>query len=118
MKKSTKAVLLSALVFPGTGHFLLKKYIPGVIIAGTAIFGLYVLIAGAVEKALQIAEKIQSGEVQPDVAAIAELVSKQPAGADAQLINIATAALVIAWLLGIIDSYRLGRLQDQDASLN
>ncbi len=63
MNKPMKAALLSAFVFPGVGHFLLKKYIPGTVLAGTAFAGLYLLIAKTVETALQIAEKIQSGEV-------------------------------------------------------
>lgn len=113
MKKSTKAVLLSALVFPGAGHLLLKKYIHGAILAGTASYGLYFLISRMIEKALQIAEKIESGEVQPDLAVITELVSSQSTGAEARSLNIATAALIISWLIGIVDSYRVGRAKDK-----
>ena len=113
MSKATKAALLSALVFPGTGHFLLKRYITGVVLAATSFAALYLLIAKAVEKALLISEKIQSGEVQLDVAAITELISRQTTGPEAQLLNIATAVFVIAWLIGIIDSYRVGWGQDK-----
>ena len=109
-----KAALLSAFVFPGVGHFFLKKYVLGTVLAGTAFTGLCFLIAKTVERALQIAEKIQSGEVQLDTVTIAELVSKQPTGTEAQLLNIATAVLVISWLMGIVDSYRVGRTQDKD----
>ncbi len=113
MNKPMKAALLSAFVFPGVGHFLLKKYIPGAVLAGTAFAGLYFLIAKTVERALQITEKIQSGEVQLDVGTITELVSKQATDTEAQLLSIAAAVLFISWLIGIVDSYRVGRAQDK-----
>jgi hypothetical protein len=110
MNNSMKAALLSAFIFPGAGHFFLKKYISGAVLVATAFAALYLIISNAVERALQIAEKIQSGEVQLDVAAIAELVSKQPTGTGTQVLNIATAVLFISWLIGIVDSYRVGRV--------
>ncbi len=94
MKKSTKAALLSAFVFPGVGHIFLKKYISGVALVGVSVAALYYLIAKTVERALEITEAIQRGEVQLDVTAIAELVSKQSIGTDAHLLNIATAASI------------------------
>ncbi len=112
-----KAALLSAFVFPGVGHFLLKKYIPGAVLAGTAFAGLYFLIAKTVERALQITEKIQSGEIELDAATIAELASTQAIGTEAQLLNIAVAILFISWLIGIVDSYRVGRAQDKNADV-
>jgi hypothetical protein len=51
------------------------------------------------ERALQIGEKIQSGKVQIDVAVITGSISKQPAGTDAQLLNVVWAVLIIAWLI-------------------
>ncbi len=113
MKKSTKAALLSAFVFPGVGHIFLKKYISGVALVGVSVAALYYLIAKTVERALEITEAIQRGEVQLDVTAIAELVSKQSIGTDAHLLNIATAAFLICWLIGIIDAYRVGCVQDK-----
>jgi len=118
VNKSTKAALFSAFVFPGAGHFFLKKYISGTVLAGTAFAMLYFIITNLLKKALQISEKILSGEVQLDIAAIIELVSRQPVGTDAQLLNIATTVLIISWLIGIIDSYRVGRGQDKDAEAN
>lgn len=114
MKKAMKAALLSAFIFPGVGHFLLKKYIPGVILAGAAFAGLYFLIVKSVETALQITEKLQSGEIQFDAATISELVSEQTAGTESLLLDIALAVLLISWLIGIVDSYRVGRALDQN----
>jgi len=118
MKKSTKAALLSALVFPGVGNFYLKRYISGAVIAGAALMALYVLISNAVHRALEIVDKLQRGEIQPDMAVITELVSKQPAGTEALLINIATVVLILSWIIGMVDAYRCGRLQDGGAVSN
>jgi len=114
VKKSTKAVLLSAFVFPGAGHFFLRKYISGIVLVGASFAGIYIMISKTIERALEITEKIQSGDIRPDVAAIAEMVSKQPTGADAQLLKYATAVLGICWLIGIIDSYRVGCVRDKN----
>ena len=113
MKKSTKAVLLSALVFPGAGHILLKKYMTGVALVGVSFAAVWYLVSTTVEKSLQIVEQIQSGYVQPDVASIMELASKQETGTEADLLDIATYVLIICWLIGIIDSYRVGRVRDK-----
>ena len=113
MKKSMKAALLSAFVFPGVGHIYLKRYIPGVVLVGASLAGIYYLTSNAIERSLQIVGKIQSGDVPLDVTAITELVSKQSTGTEAQLLDIATTVIFICWIIGIIDSYRVGRGQDK-----
>jgi len=112
MKKSTKAVLLSALVFPGSGHIYLKKYITATVLLSAALGSLYYLITKAVERAMQIAEKIKNGEVQLDVVVITELVEKPLSASETQAQFIATSILIICWLAGIIDTYRIGRKQN------
>lgn len=91
----------------------LKKYIPGVILVGTSLGAIYYMISKTIESALQIVEKIQSGVVQPDVAAIIEFTSKQSADSESSLLDIATAVFIICWLIGIIDSYRIGCIRDK-----
>ena len=115
MKKSIKAALLSALLFPGVGHVFLKRYIPGVVLIGASFSGIYYLTSKMVERALQITDKILSGDIQMDAAAIAELVSKQPIDAEAYLVNIAAAVFFICWIIGTIDAYRVGRVQDKES---
>ena len=114
MKKSTKATLISAFVFPGAGHIYLKKYTPVFLLAVTSLAGTYYLISKMVETALQIVEKIQLGHVQADVASINQLLSNQSTGTESQLLSIATIAIIICWIIGIIDSYRIGRGQNKN----
>ena len=114
MKKSIKAALLSALVFPGAGHIYLKKYKSSVILIGASLFGLYYIISNVVEKSLQIVEKIQSGVVPLNATTVSELLSKQTSGAEAQLLDVATVVIIVCWLVGIIDSYRVGGAQGKN----
>lgn len=115
MTKSTKAALFSAFIIPGAGHFFLQRHLRATILASTSLIALYILISKAIEKALILRDKILSGEVEPHIATIMELVSKQSEGADASLINLATLVLIIVWLVGVIDAYRIGRIQDRNA---
>lgn len=112
-----KAALLSAFVFPGVGHIYLKRYIPGMVLIGASLAGIYYVISKAVERSLQIVEKIQSSDVPLNVTAMTELVSKQPTGSEAQLLDIATIVIFICWLIGIIDSYRVGCRQDKNEQI-
>lgn len=70
------------------------------------------------EQAFAISDKILSGETQLDIQAITEQVAQQSGGADAQLLNVATIALCLCWLIGIIDAYRIGRIHDKKDTLS
>jgi hypothetical protein len=114
MQKSVKAALLSGFVFPGVGHFFLKRHMAGAALVCTAVASLYLVVSYAVQRALTIAEKIQRGEVRADIESITEMVSRHPAGAEAEHYNIALLVFAVTWLFGIVDSYRVGRSQDNE----
>ena len=116
MSKSLKAALLSALVFPGIGHFSLKKPLQGSLLSGIAIVCLYFLLAAVVDIAQGLSVKIQSGEIPFDVTTINELVHQQLAGNDGQLVNIPSLLLMICWVVGVIDAFRIGWSQDKTAA--
>jgi hypothetical protein len=119
MSQSLKAALFSAFVFPGSGHFLLKKPVHGSLLAGVSILCIWALLSTALEKAQEISLKIQSGEIPLDIGRITEAVSKQVVAGSTQLTDFATYLLLICWLLGIVDSYRVGRLKDKaDSTLD
>ena len=114
MSKSIKAALLSALVFPGAGHFYLKRYLAGLLLTGATFAAIYFMISSTVQRAFEISDKILRSNAQLDIASITQAASQNSAGADTQLLNIATAAITICWLIAIIDSYRSGRLADNN----
>lgn len=111
MKQATKAVLLSALVFPGAGHFYLKRWIEGVLLSGAAACALYFIFAVAWDTALAITEKIQSGAVPADPLVISDLVSQQ-LQASAQTTSTATIVLTACWVIGMAGSYWSARKRD------
>jgi hypothetical protein len=113
MKKSIKAVLLSALIFPGAGHFYLKKTAVGFVFLSLCLVCLYLIITASVEIALDIANQIQSGEIPPEVENISTLVSARSASTDYAYLGYVWPALISIWLIAIADSYRVGRHQDK-----
>lgn len=113
MNRSTKAALLSALVLPGAGHFYLKKTLIGFVLACLSLLCLYFIISNAVEMALQILHQIESGEVPPDIAVISSLVSEQSAYSKNKTLDYLWPALIIIWIVGIVDAYRQGRQQSK-----
>lgn len=113
MRKSIKAVIFSALVFPGTGHLVLKKYISGILLSGITLFCLFSLFSKLFSITQDLSTKIQSGEISADVGQLTELVSQQLTEGDAQAISIPTIVIFVCWIVGIIDSYRVGLNQDK-----
>jgi hypothetical protein len=113
VRKSLKAALLSALVFPGAGHFSLHKPVQGALISAVAFVCLYFLLTTAVDIAQQLSVKLQKGEVPFDVAKIDEMVAGQLAAGEGSGTNIASLLLLVCWLVGIVDSFRIGWLQDR-----
>jgi len=116
MRQSLKAALFSAFVLPGSGHFLLKKHVQGALLSGVTFLCIWALLSTALEMAQEISLKIQSGEIPLDISRITDEVTKQTTGGGTQLADIATYLLVICWLVGIVDSFRVGRLLDKDDS--
>lgn len=112
MKNSTKAALLSCFVLPGAGHLYLKRYRFGLLLSVCAVAAVYFIASSAVQTALEVVEKIQGSGVALDADAIAELVSQQSRAGE-ESTNTAMTALAILWLIGIFDSYRVGRVLDK-----
>jgi hypothetical protein len=112
MKKSVKAALLSALVFPGVGHFLLKRYARGLVLFVLTVLALVFVGNHTMQMASSIVDKIMSGEIAPDAQTIAALISATPDGSDALMLNLATLVMIVCWVVGIADSWRIGRIAD------
>jgi len=113
MTSPLKAALISALVIPGGGHFYLKKHFIGALLAGITLVCIYLLLSTAMEAAQAISLQIQSGEIPLDIGRIQQAISEQTAARGSITTRAATWLLVICWLVGIADSFRLGRKQEQ-----
>ncbi len=115
MKKSVKAALLSGLVLPGSGYFALKRPVRGVVVLALSTVSLVYLVNSAMQQAALVMDKAMSGDMPLDANGIEKMMSATPAGASEMLSNIATFLLIGCWLFSIIDGYRIGRNQDQEA---
>jgi len=113
MKKSSKAALLSALIFPGAGHLFLKSYLRGFGLLLASLAALSVVVVRAYQKAQLIVDQIVSGSVPMDSGAITQAVANSTTSADNLTDNTLVIVLAVCWLAGILDSYRLGARQDQ-----
>ena len=108
MNKAIKAALLSALVFPGTGQFYLKRYWRGLLIMLLNIGGMITIILRATFAALDKLPVIQGNGTAFDINAISSL-------AEASSANIVTdnttilVLLVACWLFAVVDAYRIGK---------
>jgi len=113
MKRSSRAALLSGLIFPGIGHIVLKQYLRGSVLMLFALVALSVIVTRIYQRALTIVDRINSGDIPVDTGAIAEMVSNSSSGADSFIENIAVIVMGACWLIGVIDAYRLGVAQEK-----
>ncbi len=113
MTRSIKAALLSGLIFPGIGHMVLKQYLRGSILILFTLIALSVIVTVAIRRALSIVDSISGGEIPIETGAITELASNAINSADNLVVNIALIVVGACWVVGIIDSYRLGITQEK-----
>ena len=113
MSRSIKVALLSGLVFPGIGHMVLKQYLRGWILMLAALAAMSAIVIVTTRRALAVIDSMASGEVPLDTGAISDLVSNSISSSDNFIANISLLVLVVVWLIGIIDSYRLGAIQEK-----
>ena len=92
---------------------VLKQYLRGSVLMFSALIASSVIITAVIQRALTIVDRINSGDIPLEAGAIVEMVSNSTNGADSQIVNISLIVLGTCWLIGIIDSYRLGIAQEK-----
>jgi TM2 domain-containing membrane protein YozV len=110
MKNSLKGALLSGLVFPGLGQIALKRYQRGFALMLTVMAGLYVMIMTAVQQAYAILDSIEAEGGSPDRNTLTQAATQ--AASDSPVITAVTLLIVVCWIVGIIDAYRIGKQKD------
>lgn len=109
MSRSTTALLLSALVFPGAGHLYLKRRPRALVfIVLTLVSGGY-FVGDLFGRAYAIAQQIMAGDMGIDPLAISRLAEQ--AGPTPFLVNVAMVVMIGCWLGAAIDAWMLGRQQ-------
>lgn len=100
------------LIFPGVGHFYLKKYVLGLLLSIGAATATYFIVSSAVQTALEVVVKIEGGSIPLEVGTITELVSQQSHASEYST-NIAMIALFTFWIIGMLDSFRVGHMLEK-----
>jgi GNAT superfamily N-acetyltransferase len=112
VKKSLKAVLFSGLVFPGSGYFVLRLPVRGLVVVALALVSLVELVSVAMAQATFVMNKVMTGDVPMDANGIESLVTTASAASSTSLADLASWVLLACWIISTIDCYRIGRKLD------
>ncbi len=113
MKNSLKAALLSALVLPGAGQIMLKRYFSGAVFALISLIALSVIIAKVIELSSVIVEKLNNSVLDSTGGGIMGILSNSMVEANTGVMNTAFLIYLGVWLLSIVDAYRVGDIADK-----
>ena len=114
MKLATKAALLSGLICPGSGLFLLKKYWLGLAFIIPALGALTYILMFATQVATNLAERIQSGQLPLNPAVLSAEINAALTGEGTGLYSLAKMVFMVTWLSSIAVSYLLARRFDNN----
>ncbi len=117
MTNALKGALLSGLFFPGLGQVVLKTYKRGFVLMVTVFVGMAVIVVKAVRRALTIFEKIESEGGIIDISTISNAATQATLSTDSLIVNSLLSLIIICWIFGIVDAYRIGRKKDLEEQL-
>ena len=103
---------MSALVFPGLGQIVLKHYKRGIALALTVLLSLVVVAVKALRQAFAILEKIEAQGRIIDMSTISRAAAEASTTSDNLVYNLGLLLIILLWVIGIVDAYRLGRGKD------
>ncbi|MDN2697263.1 hypothetical protein O0882_13150 [Janthinobacterium sp. SUN073] len=106
LSKRNLALLLSALVFPGSGHFVFKRKARGCLFLVPALVALVLVLRQIVARLDQVMAQIDSGALPLDVQLIMEKVDALSAN-DGPAMTLAVSVLVACWIGSLIDTWFL-----------
>ncbi|QYG08159.1 MULTISPECIES: DUF6677 family protein [unclassified Janthinobacterium] len=106
LSKRNLALLLSALVFPGSGHFVLQRKARGCLFLVPALVALAIVLRQIMARLDQVMAQIDSGALPLDVQLIVEKVDALSAN-DGPAMTLAMSVLVACWIGSLIDTWFL-----------
>ncbi len=112
MRRSLKGALLSGLVFPGYGQFVMKHYIRGIALMIIGFACLVVIGVKVQQQTFSVLEKIQYSGGAIDMSEILNSVNLVDTTSGNAIYRFASFLLLFCWIIGIIDAYRMGWRKD------
>ena len=116
MNNSLKGALLSGVIFPGLGQVRFKHYKSGIVLMFTVSASMVVIVLKAVQHAFTILEKIELEGGVIDIKTITDAATQAASTSDSLLYNLGLLLIVICWIFGIVDAYRIGKKMDLEGS--
>lgn len=113
-----KAVLLSLFLFPGSGHLYLKRHTFGLILIVVSLASLAVLFSSVYETAQLLSYRVLDGEIDLDPSSLSQAIRTERAAMNNSRLDTAMFVLVGCWLIGVLDSYRVGKQIDKSQTKN
>lgn len=108
MKRPLKALLLSALIFPGIGQVSMGYVKRGWLIITINIVLLYLIINEVLQKTFQVVEEMQKSGEAINSELISKTANNMTGFSDNAYLNSLFLILIISWLFSVIDAYRCG----------
>ncbi len=105
---------MSGLVFPGYGQFIIKHYIRGIVLMLTCLTGLVVIGVKVRQQIFIVLEKIEYVDGAIDMSEIINAVNQAGTTSGDVIYRLASCLLLLCWIIGIIDAYRIGRRIDME----
>jgi hypothetical protein len=109
MKKTTKAVLLSLLIFPGLGHLISKAFARGLLwfCSAAAVIGVLTVKAMHIAQTIAASLNVSTGLDINQLLDTANQITAQhnPNG----LLNVMSWMMGLIWIAAAVDAYRLAK---------
>jgi hypothetical protein len=107
MQRAVSAGLLSAFVFPGAGHWYLRRRRRACVFLLPTLAAVFVFASDVMQRASALADQVIAGTLPLDPTAIAARLQAQ--GGSSALGTVCGAVLVACWLGSIVDSVLVAR---------
>ena len=118
MNLATKAALYNALLFPGWGHFYLKKYKRGLIFILPVMAGMLSICWAITQVAFNILKSNPFNKGPVDINAVIQLsmdstkaIYEQGVATPCSILLV-LLFIILLWIISIIDAYQLGTTVD------
>ena len=112
MNNSFKGALYSGLVFPGLGQVVLKKHKKGIPLILVVAVSVVIFITKALQEAFAILNIIESSGGAIDMNTISRAANQAVTSSDSLTLELLLYFIILCWIIGIIDAYRIGRKKD------
>ena len=114
MSKATQALLWAAVIFPGAGHLYLNHFKRGIALVAISLLILSLMFFRFSQQMHNVLDKdLADGRVL-DLQNLQHIISMtlQASAADFSLLS-GLWVLLLCWLVGMIDAYRLGKKMEK-----